>query len=126
MAASIGGSQPGASGPSYCSAVYNSWITALQAGQRAIVLLPVFTTVTGTGSNAVYTLGGFAAFSVKGWNFGGQSYYNNTPPAVDASLSCSNNCKGIIGQFITFVDLDSAYQVGPSTAFGATIVRLAQ
>jgi hypothetical protein len=126
VAASIGGSQPGSSGPSYCDAVYSGWISALQAGQRAIALLPVFTTVTGTGKNALYTIAGFAAFSVKGWNFGGQSYYNNTPPAVDSSLSCSNNCKGIIGQFITYVALDSAYQVGPSTAFGATIVRLAQ
>ncbi|WP_430296512.1 pilus assembly protein TadG-related protein [Sinomonas sp. B1-1] len=128
VAASIGGSQPGASGPDYCDSLLKGWIAALQAGQRVVVLLPVFTAVSGTGKGAVYTLAGFAAFSVKGWNFGGNvpNYYNNTAPGGDASLTCSNNCKGIIGRFVTYVALDNKYEVGPSTTFGATIVRLSQ
>ena len=67
-------------------------------------------------------------FSVKGWNFGGTvpNYYNNQSPAVSSSLSCSGNCKGIIGRFVTYVALDNKYEVGPSTTFGATIVRLSQ
>lgn len=126
VAASIGGSKPGASGPKYCDSVLSAWIAALQTKEPPIVLLPVFTFVSGTGENAVYTIKGFAAFSVKGWNFGGGANYNNTPPAVTPSLACSGDCKGIIGKFITFVALDNKFEVGPSTAFGATIVRLSQ
>lgn len=123
-----GSGQPGNSAPSYCGPLLTSWISSLQAGQRVVVLLPVFTYATGTGNGAVYTISGFAAFSVIGWNFGGNTpnYYNNTAPNGDSSLACANTCKGIIGKFITFVALDNKYDVGPSTAFGATIVRLAQ
>ncbi|WP_413248366.1 pilus assembly protein TadG-related protein [Sinomonas flava] len=128
VATAIGGSQPGNSGPAYCDSLLQGWISALQAGQRVVVLLPVFVSVSGTGSGATYKLGGFAAFSVKGWNFGGNvpNYYNNQYPAVSSSLSCSGNCKGIIGRFVTYVALDNKYEVGPSTTFGATIVRLSQ
>lgn len=132
VATSIGGSAPGNSAPPYCDSLLKGWITSLQAGQRVVVLLPVFTYTAGTGNGATYTIGGFAAFTVIGWNFGGSgaaSYYNaynNTAPNGDSSLSCSGDCKGIIGKFITFVALDNKYDVGPSTAFGATIVRLAQ
>lgn len=132
IAQSEGGSNPGNSAPSNCNAVLAQWVTALQAGQKAIVLLPVFTAVTGTGNSAIYTLAGFAAYSVMGWNFGATSQtnpnnsYNNQPSGQPNSLSCTGNCRGIIGQFVTFVALDNTYQVGPSTAFGATIVRLTQ
>ncbi|WP_415854597.1 pilus assembly protein TadG-related protein [Sinomonas sp. G460-2] len=130
VAQSEAGSSPGNSGPSNCEAVYQQWITALQNGQQAIVLLPIFTAVNGTGSSAVYTLAGFAAYSVIGWKFSGGTtapyVYNNQPSNVSSSLWCTGSCRGIIGQFITYVTLDNTYQVGPSTPFGATIVRLTQ
>ncbi|WP_246036112.1 pilus assembly protein TadG-related protein [Sinomonas susongensis] len=132
IAQSEGGSSPGNSAPSNCSALLAQWVSTLNAGQKLIVLLPVFTAVTGTGSSAVYTLAGFAAFSVIAWNFGATSTtnpnnsYNNQNPNGSSALSCTGNCTGIIGQFVTFVALDNKYQVGPSTPFGATIVRLTQ
>ena len=130
IAQSEGGSSPGNSAPSNCGTILAQWVATLSAGQRVIVLLPVFTAVTGTGSSAIYTLSGFAAYSVIGWNFGGTSTtnpnnsYNNQNPNGSSALSCTGNCTGIIGQFVTFVALDNTYQVGPSTPFGATIVRL--
>jgi hypothetical protein len=132
IALAEGGSDPGKGAPSNCDAVLAQWVSTLQSGQRLVVLLPVFTAVVGTGSGAIYTLVGFAAYSVIGWNFGGASTahpnnaYNNTSPGVPSSLACTGNCNGIIGKFITYVALDNAYQVGPSTPFGATIVRLSQ
>ncbi|MDP9884816.1 Flp pilus assembly protein TadG [Sinomonas atrocyanea] len=128
IALSEGGSVPGNSGPSNCDTILNQWATAIQAGQTAVVLLPVFTAVSGTGSSAIYTLAGFAAFKVLGWKFSGgtslPSVYNNQNPNGSSALACTGNCRGIIGQFIKYVDLDSVYQLGPSTSFGATIVKL--
>ncbi|AMM33645.1 pilus assembly protein TadG [Sinomonas atrocyanea] len=126
IASSEGGSAPGNSPPPNCTTIMQNWVNTLQAGQQIVVLLPVFTAVTGTGSGAVYTLAGFAAFSVIGWNFGSNSpaVYNNQNPNGSSALACTGNCRGIIGQFINYVDLDSVYQLGPSTSFGATIVKL--
>jgi Flp pilus assembly protein TadG len=132
IAQSEGGSSPGNSAPSNCNAVLAQWVAALSAGQKVIVLLPVFTAVTGTGSGAIYTLAGFAAYSLIGWNFGATSTtnpnnsYNNQNPNGSSALRCTGSCTGVIGQFVTFVALDNKYQVGPSTPFGATIVRLTQ
>ena len=132
IALSEAGSSPGKGGPSNCDAVLAQWVSTLQSGQKLIVVLPIFTAVVGTGSGATYTLAGFAAYSVIGWNFGGagaahpNTAYNNVSPGVPANLACTGSCNGIIGQFVTFVALDNTYQVGPSTPFGATIVRLTQ
>lgn len=130
IAASQVESDPGNKHPSNCDAVLQGWAASIQAGSPPTVLLPVFTSVTGTGRNVVFTLSGFAAFSVQGWKFSGDDglpyTYHNTSPAVPASLACDSPCRGIIGKFITYVSLSSAYRLGPSTSFGATIVRLAQ
>ncbi|KHL05050.1 pilus assembly protein TadG-related protein [Sinomonas humi] len=126
IATSEGGSDPGNNPPQNCNTILQNWVNTLQAGQRVVVLLPVFTGVTGTGSGSIYTLSGFAAYNVIGWNFGSNSpsAYNYTSPNGSSALSCSGNCRGIIGQFITYVDLNSVYQLGPSTSFGATVVNL--
>jgi hypothetical protein len=130
VALSEGGSDPGNNSPTNCDAILQQWVNTLQSGQPVIVLLPVFTAVTGTGNSAVYTLAGFAAYSVIGWKFSGGTtapqVYNNQSSLVSSTLWCTGNCRGIIGKFITYVALDNAYQVGPSTPFGATIVRMTQ
>jgi Flp pilus assembly protein TadG len=70
--------------------------TALAAAQssRKAILLPVYTTVSGTGSNAVFTLKGFAAFVITGYSLPGFS-------ASDWLNSSNNSCsyKCIDGYF---------------------------
>jgi hypothetical protein len=129
IAASEAESDPGNKPPSNCDTLLQSWAASIQAGTPPTVLLPVFTSVANTGRNAVFTLSGFAAFSVQGWKFSGDKglpySYHNTAPDVPAALACTEPCRGIIGKFITYVSLSNAYQLGDPTSFGATVVRLA-
>ena len=130
IAVAEGGSDPGNSSPGGCDATLNSWAADITAGKDVVVLLPVFNRVSGTGNGAVYGLTTFAAFKVKGWKFSGNSTlpdaFQNTTPAVDASVSCDGNCRGVIGSFIKYVSLANGFTLGPVDANGATIVRLTQ
>ncbi|MDQ4501869.1 pilus assembly protein TadG-related protein [Sinomonas sp. ASV322] len=130
IAQSEAGSNPGSNPPQNCGQVLQQWITTIQSGQTQIVLLPVFTSVTGTGSSAVYTLIGFAAYKVIGWKFSGGTsapyVYNNQPSTLLNTLWCVGNCRGIIGSFVTYVSLDASFQLGPSTGLGANVVQLTQ
>jgi Flp pilus assembly protein TadG len=52
------------------------------------IFMPVYTTVTGTGSNAVYTLDGFAAFVVTGWDVGGgQNQWGGVTTRTDSVIT---------------------------------------
>jgi hypothetical protein len=122
----------GNSAPSNCEITLNRWSADITAGRKAVVLLPVFDSVTGTGSGAVYHLKAFAAFNVTGWKFSGQDNttpysFKNTAPkgsGTSASATCTGDCRGIIGEFISYVSLADGYTLGPVDAFGATIVRM--
>ncbi|MBT2567416.1 Tad domain-containing protein [Arthrobacter sp. ISL-85] len=131
-----GGSDPtstktGNSAPSNCEGTLNGWAADITAGRKAVVLLPVFDRVTGTGAGAVYHLTAFAAFNIVGWKFSGQDNttpysFNNTAPKASgstATASCTGDCRGIIGQFVTYVSLADGYILGPVSPYGATIVR---
>ncbi|MDQ0633055.1 Flp pilus assembly protein TadG [Arthrobacter pascens] len=128
IAVNEGGSDPGNNAPNNCSATLQKWVDEITAGRDVIVLLPVYTTVTGTGNGAVYHLISFAAFKVKGWKFTGNGgaplTFQNTADFVGASLICDGNCRGIIGSFVKYTSLADGYTLGPVDAFGATIVRL--
>ncbi|MCX2747082.1 pilus assembly protein TadG-related protein [Arthrobacter sp. MI7-26] len=128
LAVSEGGSAPGNSSPGNCAATLQKWADTLTAGRDVVVLLPVFDGVTGTGSGAVYHLVSFAAFKVTGWKFSGNSSlpdtFRNTSPDVPSALSCTGNCRGIIGSFVKYVSLADGYSLGPVDAYGATIARL--
>ncbi len=65
--------------------------TALAAAQssRKAILLPVYTTVTGTGSNAVFKLKGFAAFVVTGYSLPG---FFASDWLKNSNNSCSYKC----------------------------------
>ncbi|MFC7401051.1 pilus assembly protein TadG-related protein [Citricoccus sp. GCM10030269] len=88
------------------------------------VLLPVYSEVGGQGANGWYRIIGFAAFELHGWKFSG-SEHNNTSPS---SVACTGNCRGIIGEFVTFVSLDAGeqdYVFGPGGKdFGVRLVTL--
>ncbi|MFP5313764.1 MAG: pilus assembly protein TadG-related protein [Actinomycetes bacterium] len=121
------GADTGNDGPKNCDAVLNQWAADINAGKNVIVLLPVFKSVSGTGSGTSYDVEAFAAFKVEGWKFAGsstlpQTFRNRTEWA--GTNACSGSCRGIIGRFITYTALSSDYELGPVTPYGATVVKL--
>lgn len=130
IALSEGGGDTGNNPPPNCETLLNSWAADITAGKDVIVLLPVFHSVTGTGSGAVYGMQTFAAFKVAGWKFSGGSTlpytFRNRAPDVPLALECREaiQCKGIIGTFVKYVSLVDGYTLGPVNADGATIVRM--
>jgi Flp pilus assembly protein TadG len=69
-------------------ATCNGALATAYASRKAI-FLPVYTTVTGTGSNTVFTLKGFAAFVVTGYSLPGASASDWLKPSNN---SCSFKC----------------------------------
>lgn len=112
----------GATGGSTGVSITSACSSKLPTLANQVVLLPVYSDVSGTGSSAAYTITGWAAFKLLGWNFvgsGGTSYNNTTYPGA----TCANTCKGIIGQFISFVSLDNRFTMGGPN-LGTTLVTL--
>lgn len=121
------GGSTGVDPPSHCEALLNGWAADMNAGKDVIILLPIFTSVTGTGSGAVYGLSTFAAFKVAGWKVGntGLPYtFRNRAPDVPAALECREPCRGIIGTFVQYVSLAKGYTLGDINPDGATVVEL--
>jgi hypothetical protein len=84
------------------------------------VLLPVYSDITNTGSGPAYVIQGWAAFRILGWNFpSGNPYNNNTYPGA----TCTGSCKGLIGQFVSFVSLDDRFSTGGPN-LGVSVVTL--
>jgi len=97
---------PGSSGPNPCLVINTN------------VLLPVFDTVTGTGSNTRYRIVGFAALRVTGWRFGGS---NTSSPNPCGNTTC------IAGTFINQVLNDptgAGAGVGAGTGYGVSRIFL--
>ncbi len=84
---------------------------------RKAIFLPVYTTVTGTGNNAVYTLKGFAAFVVTGYSLPSFS-------ASDWLKNSNNNCsfKCIDGYFTKALIPGTSGEGG--TYLGAAVIGL--
>jgi Flp pilus assembly protein TadG len=103
-------SDPGNSVPSSCTT------GSLSALQNKSVLLPIFDSSAGTGSNATYHIYGYAAFIITGYNFGGQ-YSWNSP--------CNGSARCIRGYFTRFVELSEAFDYSTTAPpLGASVVRL--
>jgi Flp pilus assembly protein TadG len=125
------GSDTGNDGPSNCDAVLNGWGADITAGKDVVILLPVFVSVTGTGSGSSYDVVAFAAFRVAGWKFSGSSglpmtFHNRAEHHPDdPTVECRGDCRGIIGKFIEYTALSSGYEeLGPVSPYGATVVKL--
>ncbi|WP_427016405.1 TadE/TadG family type IV pilus assembly protein [Pseudarthrobacter sp. P1] len=119
------GGDTGNNPPSNCDDVLNGWKAKIEAGQPAIVLLPVYDQADGNGSNATFHIRGFSAFQVMGWKFSGG---DNSPPlsfrnSGNASNNCTRSCRGIIGKFVKYVSLDAGFTPG-GPDLGATTVQL--
>lgn len=127
IALNTAGGDTGNNAPPNCEATLNGWAADMNAGREVIILLPIFNSVTGTGTNAVFKLTTFAAFRVAGWKVGntGLPYtFRNRSPDVPAALECREPCRGIIGTFVRHVSLASGYALGPINPDGATVVAL--
>ncbi|WP_066293209.1 pilus assembly protein TadG-related protein [Arthrobacter sp. B6] len=127
IATSTAGGDTGNNAPPNCEATLNGWAADMNAGKDVILLLPIFNSVTGTGTNAVFGLTTFAAFRVAGWKVGnaGLPYtFRNRSPDVPSALECREPCRGIIGTFVKYVSLADGYTLGPINADGATVVEL--
>lgn len=107
-------SDTGVSLPAGCEAV-------LTSAANKTVLLPVYGDKGGSGSSGWYKITGWAAFKLLGWNFPGSSYQST----AYAGAHCKGNCKGIIGQFISFVSLEDKF-TGVGADLGANIVTLSK
>jgi hypothetical protein len=83
------------------------------------VILPVYDSTTGTGTNGTYRIAGWAGFRLLGWRFPGDSQ----PDAADG-LSIRPSDTGLIGEFLGFVTLDKRFTLGPSAPPYASVVAL--
>ena len=85
---------------------------------RVPVEIPVYAAVTGTGSGAVYTLKGFAAFVVTGYQLPGAAASDWLDPAND----CTGSDVCINGFFVRALIPASGAVGGPD--LGATEIKL--
>jgi Flp pilus assembly protein TadG len=103
-------SDPGNSMPSSCSS------SDLVAMHGKTVLLPIFDQASGSGSNATYSVYGYAAFTITGYYFGGQTAWNGP---------CNGNARCIRGYFTKFSGTLDAFDSGPSAPnLGTSLVNL--
>ncbi|HEY0374541.1 MAG TPA: Tad domain-containing protein [Amnibacterium sp.] len=84
------------------------------------VLLPVFDSVAGQGANGSYHISGWIGFQLLGWRYPGTSI--NT--SGNAGLAISPPNTGVIGKFLGYTTLDSAFTLGPVQPGYATVVAL--
>lgn len=111
------GSDPGNGPDPSCT---NAWFKTLLGTP---VLVPVFNAVQGQGQNATYTIYGYAAIILYGYNLNPGKYSEYIAPLAKAPCKGDDRC--IAGKFVTWVfpeDLASAG--GPAPDLGATVVRL--
>jgi Flp pilus assembly protein TadG len=106
-------SKTGRSVPSNCLNVLNAYL-------GKTVLLPVFDSVAGNGSNGSYHISGWAGFQLLGW--GVPSNYVNTTGI--SSLNIPSNRNGLIGKFLGFTTIDNRFTLGPVNPGYATVVAL--
>ena len=101
-------SDTGASAPTVCSSA------DISAIQNQTILLPLYAVATGTGSGGKYYVKGFAAFHVTGYHFSNEEW-----PKADKLAN-----KTIRGSFVKFVSLSQALELGSTTDYGTSVVRL--
>jgi hypothetical protein len=108
-------SDPGASVPAECSNAY------FQSLIGETVLLPVYEDVSGTGSGAEYTISGYAAFTITGYDFA--SKFTSSPKPDCSGPGSSGRC--IAGSFTEYVDSSGDFTPDPAAPeLGAVTVQL--
>lgn len=88
----------------------------------AVALLPIYDVAGGTGSGGWFHIVGFAGFKIEGYRFSGNPEYN-WQNNIHGDLSCTGNCRGVIGRYVETVSLESEFTMGGQD-FGVTVVNL--
>jgi hypothetical protein len=83
------------------------------------VLVPIFSGYSGSGSNATYTVAGYAAFKLTGYSFNGTDY-SGLPKKCPDDKTRGNYC--IQGDFVRYTTQQGT--PGGSTDFGVYFVDL--
>jgi Flp pilus assembly protein TadG len=113
---SYGGSTGTSVSQDCLTAINNDWLN------KTLVFVPVYTIVSGTGTNSTYTLKGFAAFVITGYYLpAGKQHQQGSD-----WLNPKNNCKGnevCINGFFTQGLIPSPGTVG-GKPMGADIIQL--
>jgi hypothetical protein len=92
--------------------LYNAWLN------KTVIFIPVYTSVTGNGNNATYTLKGFTAFVVTGYHMPSFSQSDWLNPAND----CTGSSFCLNGYFTQ--GLMSAVGTVGGPNLGANIIEL--
>ena len=131
----VAGSDTGADYPNAppggdaCDAIVTGWRNTILAGGTVEGTFPVYDNAGGTGTGAWLHIRGYATFQMLGWRFAGSGvprvFRSGTSDVADPADACNNPCRGIIGQFVRFVDIDSAGEVpGTGPDLGTVRIRL--
>jgi hypothetical protein len=103
------------------AAISKSCKDALAAAQanKTVLFVPVYSSVSGTGTNGTYTLAGFAAFVVTGYHLPGFT----ATDWLDSTKDCKGSDKCVNG-FFTQALIPSTGPIGGPN-LGATAIKLA-
>jgi hypothetical protein len=123
------GSSTGNGIPANCTALLTKWRDLILAGDPPIGLFPIYKSISDSGTNAIYSLTGFAAFEVYGWKLkqtGNPSFPEAFRHEYHSGSKCSTTqCIGIIGKFVKMVSLADGYTLGPhNPSMGTAVVKL--
>jgi hypothetical protein len=92
--------------------------------QNQTVLLPLFNQAEGVGNNVVYTISGFAAFTVTAYRLSGSAWPTGfTCPPPPGTTGAGRNLRCFQGQFIRTVTGGGEFSDGSD--FGARAVKMA-
>jgi Flp pilus assembly protein TadG len=94
--------------------IQNAW------ANKTVVYLPVYSAITGTGSNQTYTLLGFAAFVITGYHITGSF---KAPDWLNSANNCTGNNFCIDGYFTQGL-IPSTGGLDGGHGLGASIVKL--
>jgi Flp pilus assembly protein TadG len=107
------GTDVGNNVPNVCTAAY------LQSLVGETVVMPIFSEVSLQGSNAYYTIVGFAALELTGFRLSGNPEFN----MPSGSPPCSGNDRCISGRFVNYYELGDQPTAGGEN-FGAVFIGL--
>jgi hypothetical protein len=91
--------------------------------RNTVLTVPLFSSVEGTGANAVYTISGFAAFEITGYRLSGSTWPNGFQcPQPPGGTGGTGNLRCFQGYFRPLVLGDGDF--GGSIDFGVRVIKM--